>query len=260
MLRRTFHTAIVLSAALTAPALRASADEPLPKAEEVLDKYVEATGGKAAYEKLKNSVAKGTMEVVGAGVKGKVVVYQEPPNKMRTEVELENLGKIIEGTDGKIVWEINPITGDRIVEGDEKAEKLLHSTFNGEIHWKDMYAKAECTGVEDVDGKPAYKIVLTPKEGGGKPTTEYYDKASHLQVKSVAMSKTPMGEIEVATYPSDYKKVDGVLISHKATQKLLTQEVTITIGELKHNVDLPADTFKFPESLKVQDEKKKDGN
>ena len=31
-------------------------DEPLPKAETILDRYVEVTGGKAAYEKRKNIV------------------------------------------------------------------------------------------------------------------------------------------------------------------------------------------------------------
>ncbi len=258
MLRRPLRTALILSAALAMPALRASADDPLPKAEEVLDQYIEATGGKAAYEKLKNRVAKGTMEVVGAGLKGKMTIDQAPPNKMRTEVEFENIGKIIEATDGTAYWEINPITGDRVIEGDEKAEKLLHSTFNSELHWKEMYTKAECTGVEDVDGKPAYKVVLTPKDGAGKPMTEFYDKASHLQVKSVTTTKTPMGEIEVETYPSDYKKVDGVLIAHKIKQKLLTQEMAIAMTEIKHNVDLPPDTFKAPDAIKPLLEKKKD--
>jgi outer membrane lipoprotein-sorting protein len=258
MLRRPLRTALVLSAALAMTALRASADDPLPKAEEVLDKYVEATGGKAAYEKLKNRVAKGTMEIVGAGLKGKLVAYQAPPNKMRTEVEFENLGKIVEGSDGNVVWEVNPITGDRAIEGDEKAEKLLHNTFNGELRWKEMYAKAECTGVEDVNGKPAYKVVLTPKPGAGKPSTEFYDKASHLQVKSLTTAKTPMGELEVEMFPSDYKKVDDVLIAHKVTQKLLTQEIAITMTEIKHNVDLPPDTFKVPDAIKPLLEKKKD--
>jgi hypothetical protein len=258
MLRRPLRTALVLSAALAMPALRASADDPLPKAEDVLDKYVEATGGKAAYEKLKNRVAKGTMEIVGAGLKGKLVAYQAPPNKTKTEVEFENLGKIVEATDGNVVWEVNPITGDRVIDGDEKAEKLLHNAFNGELRWKEMYDKAECTGVEDVNGKPAYKVVLTPKAGAGKPTTEFYDKASHLQVKSLTTAKTPMGELEVEMYPSDYKKVDDVLIAHKVTQKLLTQEIAVTMTEIKHNVDLPPDTFKVPDAIKPLLEKKKD--
>jgi hypothetical protein len=255
MPRRLFRLALVLSAALTLPALRARADD-LPKGEEVLDQYVEATGGKAAYEKLKNRVSKGTMEITGAGVKGKVVANQAAPNKMATEIEFEALGKVKEGTDGINVWEINPITGDRIVDGEERAEKLRQNTFNPELHYKEMYAKVECTGVEDVNGKPAYKILLTPKPGEGKPATEFYDKESHLQVKGVQSAKSPMGEIEVEMFPSDYKKVDGVLMAHKVTQKVLTQEIVIAITEVKHNVDLPPDTFKIPDAAKALLEKK----
>ncbi len=257
MSRRPLRAVLMISAALGLPAFRAQADDP-PKAEEVLDQYVEATGGKAAYEKLKNRVSQGTMEITGAGLKGKVVARQAAPNKMATDVEFEALGKIKEGTDGTVVWEINPITGDRVIDGDEKAEKLLHNTFNGELHWKDMYAKAECTGVEDVNGKPAYKILLTPKPGAGKPVTEFYDKASHLQVKGLTTIKSPMGDIEVEMYPSDYKKVDGVLIPHKVTQKMLTQEIVIVMTDIKHNVDLPADTFQIPDAAKALLEKKKD--
>lgn len=258
MLRRSVCTALLLSAAFVSavPTRPARADDPLPKAETVLDQYVEATGGKAAYEKLKNRVSKGTFEVQGANVKGKIVAYQAPPNKMLTEVDLGGFGKITEGSDGTVVWEINPITGDRVVEGEEKAEKLLHNTFNGELRWKEMYEKAECTGIEDVDGKPAYKVVLTPKSG--KPTTEFYDKASHLQVKATTTVTSPMGEIAVEMIPSDYKKVDGVLIAHKVTQKLLVQTIVIAMDEIKHNVDLPADVFKMPEAVKALVEKKKE--
>lgn len=51
----------------------------LPKAETVLDQYVEATGGKAAYEKIKNRTASGTIEIAGAGIKGTIKMKQAAP-------------------------------------------------------------------------------------------------------------------------------------------------------------------------------------
>jgi hypothetical protein len=256
MFRRPVRAAILLSAALAIPVLRVRADDPLPKGETVLDQYVEATGGKATYEKIKNRMSKGKFEIEGANLKGSVTAYQAAPNKMSIAVDFGDFGKISEGTDGKDAWELNPITGDRVVEGEEKADKILRSAFNEEIRWKELYDKVECTGVEDVDGKPAYKVVLTPKQG--KPTTEYYDKASHLQVKSSTTSVSPMGEIKVEAFPSDYKKVDGLLIAHKVTQKILTQTLVISMDEIKHNVDLPPDVFKAPDAIKALLEKKKE--
>lgn len=254
----TRRALLALPLALVLPALAARADDPLPKAETVLDQFVEATGGKAAYEKLKNRVSKGTFELAQANIKGKAVMYQAPPNRAKIEIDLGDIGKSIEGSDGSVVWESNPFSGERLIEGEERADKLLHYTFNGEIKWREMYEKAECTGVEDVDGKPAYKVVLTPRPGQGKPVTEYYDKASHLQVKSIATTQGPMGEIRIEGYPSDYKKVDGVLVAYKLTQKLLTQTIVISMDEIKHNVDLPPNVFQVPAEIKALADKKKD--
>ena len=55
-----------------------------------------------------------------------------------------------------------------------------------------------------------------------------------------------MGEVQVEEFPSDYKPVDGILIPFKITQKVLTQEIVVKVAEIKHNVELPADTFKRP--------------
>ena len=248
LLRRSLRTAILLTSALVASGRMARAVDDLPKAETVLDQYVEATGGRAAYEKIKNRVLKGTLEVSGANIKGTIVVRQAEPDKLAPEVDLEGIGKTLQGTDGKVVWELSPLTGDRVLSGEEKEAKLLQAIFNDELDWKKHYTKAETTGVEDVEGKPAYKVVLTPK--AGKPITQYYDKTSHLMVKQVGVEKSPMGEISVETYPSDYKKVDGILMAHKATQKVLTQEIVITMTEIKQNVSLPPDTFKVPDAVK----------
>ena len=42
-----------------------------------------------------------------------------------------------------------------------------------------------------VDGKDAYKVVLTPK--AGKPVTKWYDKDSNLIVKMAMTSQEPHG-------------------------------------------------------------------
>ena len=62
-----------------------AADEPLPKGEEILDKFVDATGGKAAYLKVHNEMWKGTFELVGKGVKGVATSYRAEPNRSITD-------------------------------------------------------------------------------------------------------------------------------------------------------------------------------
>ncbi len=164
--------------------------------------------------------------------------------------------KQVQATDGKDAWELNNLSGDRLFEADERDEMLRRAVFNEEIRKKELNEKIECVGIEDVEGKPAYKIVLTQK--GGKTETEFYDKVSHLLVKEIAKVKTPMGEIDVEVFPSDYKKVDGLLMPFTVTQKMLNQEIKIKMADVKHNIDIPPDTFRKPASLGDAAKKKAD--
>jgi outer membrane lipoprotein-sorting protein len=255
-MKRSFVLALAVIAPLSSGIVASAQTAPktLPKADTILEQYVEATGGRAAYEKVKSTVATGEVEIPAANLKGKLEIFEAAPNRMAVVIELGPIGKTVQGTDGKTVWENSPINGERELDGPEKEAFLLQAAFNKELRWKELYASVECTDLVDVDGKPAYKVVLTPKSGN--PSIEYYDKTSHLQVKGTATTKGPMGEISVDVYPSDYKKVNGILMPMTVTQKVLGQELVMRITDVKHNVDIPASTFSPPASLKEPEAKK----
>jgi hypothetical protein len=218
-------TALVLGF-LAVPGPARAADEALPSGEAILDKYVEATGGKAAYAKLHNRVSKGFFEFVGMGIKADLTIYGAEPDNMYSLLEGEGLGKI-----------------------EEKALALREAAFHGTVQWRKLYKKAECVGMETVNEKPCYKVVLTPNEG--KPVTSYYDQKSNLLVKIEMTVVTPMGEIPFESYPGDYKRIDGILIPHKTVIKVMGQERMITIESVEHNVDMPKDRFALPEDIQA---------
>jgi hypothetical protein len=83
--------------------------------------------------------------------------------------------------------------------------QLMYSTENTEL-----------VGIEDVDGKKAYKIIVTSPDG--KKTTEFYDLSSSLMIRTVNMQDGPGGQkIAITTDASDYKEVGGILFPHKLT-------------------------------------------
>jgi hypothetical protein len=87
----------------------------LPKGEALLDKYIEVTGGKAAYEKIHSTIATGTMEMSAAmGLKGKLTIYQAEPARMMTEITIEGIGTIQEGSDGTVAWTLSAMQGARL--------------------------------------------------------------------------------------------------------------------------------------------------
>jgi zinc protease len=238
---------VLCTAVVLATGARLAADD-LPKAETILDKYIEATGGKAAYEKNHSEVSTGTMEFVGKNIKGNISSYRAEPDKSYTEIDIQGIGKVKEGSDGKVAWSLSAMQGPRLKDGEEKAGALQAARFNAELNWRDVY-KAETTGVEQVDGNDCYKVLLTPKEG--MAMTRYYDKKSNLLVKMVMTVKNPMGEFPVESVVSDYRKEGTILMPHKVTQKAAGQEITITIDNVKYNAEIPKDKFDPPDEIKA---------
>src|SRR5712691_10045774 len=180
------------------------AADPLPKGETILDKYIEVTGGKAAYEKKRSEVSSAVMEFVGKGVKANMTMYHAERAKTYVVVEIEGIGKIEEGTDGSVVWERSALKGPRIKTGEERAVALRAADIRHDIRWRNFFSKVECTGIEPIDGRICYRVVLTPRDG--QPETRYYDKTSNLLVRTNMIMKTEMGEIPAESSVSDYRK------------------------------------------------------
>jgi hypothetical protein len=223
--------------------------EPLPKAETILDRYVEVTGGKAAYEKRKNQIETGTIELKAQGLKGTLLRYAADPAEAYSIVEIEGVGKIEDGLDKGVAWDKNPMLGPKIKTGQEKAQYVREAAFNSPIHWRELNSKVETVGTETVDGELTYKVVLTPSEAPAE--TMYFQKKSGLAVKTVATVVSAMGEAPVEMFASDYKTLGGILVPTKITQKLAGQEIIITLSDVKTNQPIPADRFDPPAEIKA---------
>jgi hypothetical protein len=242
---------IALLAVLTgsAPTHAAAQAEPLPPARQVLERYVEATGGRAVYEKMRHRTLTGTFELKGAGMSGKLLLQQSAPGKMLLKIDLPGFGTIVKGTDGIDAWEVVPASGPRLLEGQEKAETLLEAAFNAELRPEDTYSKMETVRVEEVDGKPAYVLELTPR-AGGPPRISYYDRQSGLLLKFVGTSTTPMGELKAESTVSDYRKEGGLLVPHRLTLAAMGVEQVMTFDSFS-TAPVPDSAYAVPAELKA---------
>ena len=247
MNRFHFGRNIAVGAAMVLSLTLARAADDLPKAETILDKYIEATGGKAAYEKHHSEIAKGTISM--AGFKGALTSYRAEPDKSLEEIDLGGMGKMRQGSDGKVFWELSAMTGPHVMEGPEKAQAALSTRFNAELRWRDIFKEAKTVGTDAVDGKDCYKVQLTPAEG--PPITQCYDKVSGLMVKMTMTAQGPQGEQQMESFASDYRKEGDILIPHKITQSVAGQEMVLTFDSVTFNGDVPADKFVLPAEIKA---------
>jgi hypothetical protein len=222
----------------------------LPKGEAVIAKYVEATGGQAAYEKVHSTIITGRMMMPAQGIEGKVTMYEAEPAKNYTAVDIPGIGLVEDGTDGTIAWEKSALQGARLKTGDEKAFAIRSANAQSKyVNLKKFYKSIETIDVETIDGKPCYKVVQTPTEG--KPETSYYDKASGLLVKETGTMASPMGEIPFETELGDYRKEGALLMPHKMTQSFVGQKMLLVIDSTKLNAEIPKDRFDVPAEVKA---------
>jgi len=220
----------------------------LPSAESVLDRYVQVTGGKQAYQKRKTEIAHGTVEFPALGIKGSMTRYAAEPDKYYYTVEFEAIGKMETGVNGQIAWENSALLGPRVKTGVERAEAMREASLNATVNWRQLYPKVETAGIEIINGEACFKVVMTPVEG--QPIIGYYQKTSGLQVKISTVATTQMGEIPVDLIASDYKDFGGILEPAKVTQKSGPQEFTMTLERVEVNPVIPPEKFSLPAEIR----------
>lgn len=225
------------------------ADKPtLPDAEKILDTFVEVTGGKNAYEKLKTRTASGTFSIDALGIKGKMQTWQKAPDRLRSSVEMGEFGKSERGVERGVAWETGGLSGPRVLEGAERAFLLREATFNADLNWRKLCKKIETVGQMEVAGKPAWKIKAETTDGATMHL--YYDQYSNLLVRIDASVVTEMGEVAVEVYPSDYRKVGDILVPHRSTQKMLGITQVAEFTSIAFNQSIPDDKFSLPADVR----------
>jgi outer membrane lipoprotein-sorting protein len=212
-------------------------------AEEIIQKMIEATGGKEAIESVDDSIVKGTIDLTDAGYSGEITIYKKEPDKMRLDVEL--MGMVItQAYDGNLAWWTNPQTGATEemppTETDSMKRDALprDAIFNMEKYGITLDYK----GKEQIDGKEHYVIDQTYADGF--KITIYLDSATYLVTKSKGMIESGAGEVEFEQVASDYKKVKGLMTAHTITTYVNGVESrVIKITEIQYNTGLEDSLF-----------------
>lgn len=228
---------LVLGLALCTPAL---ADL---TAEQIIEKNIEATGGRAAYEKQKSLIASGTIEMTMQGIKGTMVTYQANPDKIMAVMTIPQMGDFKQGYDGKIAWSSDKINGLRKLQGEERAS-FIRTANNSNLNWKSLYKSATVTGRVKVGERDTYAIKFVPKEG--EPTTQYFDVETFLVLRADVVQVSAQGKIAVESYLSDYRIVGGVKMPFKTRMKTPVGDMILTLTSAKVNTPIDPATFAYP--------------
>ncbi|MFD2570744.1 hypothetical protein ACFSUS_08885 [Spirosoma soli] len=204
-----------------------------PGANEVIDKYIAAIGGKDLLKSINDLRVEMSSEFNGNPIM--ITRRFKVPNKFSMVVNANGMEVMKMTSDGvKVVR--GGMQGSQTLEGKEAQQAMLQGTLFPELHFAELGVKSTVTGTEKIDGKDAYKVTNTSSDGSTS-WTDYYDVASGLKVQTVAKQKSPRGgeEIEMTTRLSDYKDFKGLKYPTSLTQGSDQQQRQMSVDKVKFN-------------------------
>lgn len=201
-------------------------------AKSVIDKYIEAIGGKDNLLKVndKTTVMKGSIQ----GMNLTLTISQKQPGKLYQLLDAGVFQQktVFDGTKGKV----SGMNGEQELTGSMLENVKSQADMHSILTLDEKGVKTELAGVESINGKDAYKINFTYPSG--LKATNYYDSESGLLVRTLSAVDTPQGSINMQIDFDDYRDVNGVKYPFKLTQTAGPNVIELTAESIEVNKGL----------------------
>ncbi|MFA7420933.1 MAG: pitrilysin family protein [Melioribacteraceae bacterium] len=207
-------------------------------AEQVVAKYVEATGGKANLEAIKDETLKMSGSMQGMNIN--ITLIRKAPNKMYQMVDF-GVGQqktVFDGEKGKS----SAMGQEQELSGSQLEAMKIEATLNSYLYYDKLGVKLELSGMEALNGKDAYRISLIYPSG--KKSTQYYDVESGYLVKTSSSVESQQGEMNISIEYADYKDVKGTKVAHKLIQGTPMGSIELTVTSVEYNTNPGDEMFK----------------
>ncbi|MGN7866866.1 M16 family metallopeptidase [Chryseobacterium sp.] len=196
----------------------------------VVDKYINAIGGKANVAKISSYTMNASMSMQGQNIDFKIIKAQG--GKEVTTVTA--MGQVMQKQvfDGKTGYSEQmgkkvDITPEEIAEKQKTPELFEELSFAKSADYK-------LGGIEKINGEDSYAI-----KGGN--TTYYYSVATGLKTGETKKVKAQGQEMTIPTTFSDYKEVNGVKMPYTLSVNQMGMEMTMKVKSYEINKATDAD-------------------
>ena len=248
MTRLSFLPRLLVTAAALALPVASSHAQPVPTATAVLDKYVAAIGGRAALDQLTSIKQAATLQIPAVGLEAAVEAYMAAPNKMASKAAIPGMGEMLQGTDGTVAWDVNPMQGPRLLADKELAQMRQTADFRGNLtKGVESFSTAENLGAAPFAGEQAWKLRLVHKETGVEMLM-YFSVASGLALGYEMTQESPMGPIQASIKLSEYKVFGGIKFPTRTEMTVGPQQMITVVKDVTLN-GVPDSAFAIPAAV-----------
>jgi outer membrane lipoprotein-sorting protein len=222
-------------------------------AAQIVDKNVQARGGLPAWRAVQTLSFAGKLDAGGKqDTQLPFRLELKRPHKTRVEIDFQN-DKAVQVFDGSKGWKLRPFLNRRDVEPFTDAEMQaasMESELDGPlVDYASKGTKVALDAVEQVEGRDAYKLRLTMKDG--RVQHVWIDAQTFLETKVEGNPRRMDGRMRpVEVYYRDYKNVNGLMIPYvlETTVQGVKRSHKMSIESVVVNPKLDDSRFVAPKS------------
>ena len=209
-------------------------------ADEIVDKYITAMGGKDKLASLKTVKMEGNMSVQGTDVA--IVMTKAHLIGMRMDISVmgtENY-QIVTPTKGLVFMPVQGMSEPTAMTDEQLKGAVSQLDIQGALfNYKEKGTTIELAGKEAVDGEEAYKLKLTSK--AGTVSNYFISTKTSFIIKTTGKRNMNGEEVEIATTNSNYKQnADGYWFAYTTTN----MQGTIDFTTIETNKPVDENIFK----------------
>jgi hypothetical protein len=217
-----------------------SAQESLPTADQILEKYLAAVGGAEALQKIKTRVQKGTVDT--GGEQYPIEIYSEGPEK-RLSISHASFGESVTAFNGQAGWLTTP-RGVHPMSSSERQSARIDAQLYFPVRLRELYQEFKIVPGETIDGHATF--LVTASDASTPPLRLYFDQQTGLLLRLIRYTETPLGRNPLELDYADYREAGGLKIPYQWTLTRTNGSFTIRISSVQQNVPIDEKLFVMP--------------
>ena len=224
----------------------------LPTADQILDKYIQASGEADALKKITSRSSKGAINFGERKVP--LEVFAKAPGQRLSIMHTPN-GDSITAYDGHSGWLGNPGGNPpRDMTAAEAEAAQFDADFYLPLDLKKMFDQFRVRAADKI-GDHEVILVIGMKQGR-PPLRLFFDQQSGLLVRSIRYAETPLGRNPTQLDYADYREQNGVKLPFRWTLARPLGRFTIQIDQMQQNVPIDDSKFAKPAAAAKADAQK----
>ena len=213
------------------------------EAQQLVDQYIEATGGLETKLAVTSVIQTGTWELPEQGISGPMTIYVQAPDSIATVTEIPDVGTMRMCVRNGQAWEDNSITGFRMLEDTELKQAIKDACMFPETKVGENYVKGTVSETRKDGTIPVVFI-----DHDGMEETWYFDPMTHYIVEMErVLDAGARGSYHVTVKTGTYLPVGDMMIAHYTETSTPAFRIITKVEKTELNKEIPGYIFRKPE-------------